>query len=295
MPGFYTAKLGVARNGTFEGHGMDLDAYLARIGLDRPVAPTLDGLRTLHRAHLRAIPYENLDVQFGHPVTLDRNAIFDKLVTRKRGGWCYEMNGLFGWALAELGFNVTRATGSVMRSARGPAADGNHLVLRVELGKGTWLADVGFGDGTLDPIPVRSGAFTANGFGFSVERLDADWWRFHNHPAGAAASFDFHLAPADENLLARQCRWLQTSEDSPFVQNLTVQRHLEDGLVVLRGRVLRGITPTGVTEMTIDDADSFTATLRDTFGLDLPQAASLWPVVMARHEALFGESRRSPG
>ncbi len=267
---------------------MELAAYLDRIGLDTVPRADLAGLRTLHRAHLRAIPYENLDVPLGHPVTIEIPAIYDKLVTRRRGGWCYEMNGLFGWALEELGFDVTRATGAVERSARGPASEGNHLVLKVELEEGTYLADVGFGDGPLDPFRVAARRFSINGFPFSISQIDAEWWRLHNHPAGGAPNFDFHLAPAKEAQLAAQCQWLQTSEDSPFVQNAIVMRHVADGLVVLRGRVLRGITPGSVAEMIIDDADSYVETLRESFGLDLPEAASLWPAICERHDAVFG-------
>jgi N-hydroxyarylamine O-acetyltransferase len=109
---------------------MNIEAYLARIGLRAPVEPNLAGLQALHRAHLPAIPYENLDVQLGRPVTIARPPIFDKIVTRRRGGWCYEMNALLGWALGELGFKVTHATGPVMREAAGEINAGNHLVRR---------------------------------------------------------------------------------------------------------------------------------------------------------------------
>src|ERR1700753_3713812 len=112
--------------------GMNIGAYLRRIGLPGPLPPTLETLRRVHAAHLRAIPYENIDVQLGRPVTIERAAIFDKIVNRRRGGWCYEMNGLLGWALGELGFKVTRATGAVMREMFGQATEANHLVLRVE-------------------------------------------------------------------------------------------------------------------------------------------------------------------
>ena len=274
---------------------MKIDSYLDRVGLTKRPYPNLAGLTTLHRAHLRAIPYENLDVQLGHPVTTALEPIYEKLVTNRRGGWCYEMNGLFGWALGELGFRVTRATGAVMRKVIGEGAHGNHLVLKVEMNEGLYLADVGFGDGPHDPIAVRAGAFQANGFEFSLSQVESDWWRLHNHPAGGAPSFDFNLAPADETLLERQCQRLQTAPESPFVQNAVCQRHLADGLLALRGRVLRSITPDCVSERLIECAADYLETLREQFALNLPEASSLWPAICARHDALFGAVNRSPG
>ncbi|MBS0471936.1 MAG: arylamine N-acetyltransferase [Proteobacteria bacterium] len=270
---------------------MNLEAYLARIGLDRPPPPTLAGLRMVHRAHLLAIPYENLDVQLGRPLTTAPEEAFEKIVSRGRGGWCYEMNGLLGWALGELGFHVTRATGAVVRSLKGEAAEGNHLVLRVELPEGIYLADVGFGDGPRDPIPVSVGAFESAGFVFSLSRVDDAWWRFSNDPRGGAPNFDFNLAPADEALLSDRCIMLQTSEQSPFVQNLVAQRHTADGIAILRGRVLRRLTPAATDECEIADAGELIRTLSDVFGLDVPEVATLWPRIVARHDEVLAQKR----
>jgi N-hydroxyarylamine O-acetyltransferase len=270
---------------------MNLDAYLARIGLKTRPAPTLEGLRTLHRAHLLAIPYENIDVQLGRPVTIERPAIFEKIVGRGRGGWCYEMNGILGWALAELGFDVTRATGAVVRSLKGEMSEGNHLVLRVELPEGIYLADVGFGDGPRDPIPVAVGAFESNGFVFSLARVDDTWWRFSNDPRGGAPNFDFNLAPADESMLADRCEFLQTSPKSPFVQNLVAQRHTPEGLAILRGKVLRRLTPATTAEHEIADAGELIRTLNSVFNLDVPEVAELWPRILERHDALLEQKR----
>src|SRR3954451_21382564 len=98
---------------------MELAAYLARIGYAGPVRPDLSTLRAVHRAHLQAIPYDSLDVQLGRPLTLDPAAAYDKIVRRRRGGWCYEMSGLLGWALGEIGFSVPRMAGAAMRAERG--------------------------------------------------------------------------------------------------------------------------------------------------------------------------------
>jgi N-hydroxyarylamine O-acetyltransferase len=270
---------------------MNIDHYLRRIGVTGPIEPNLESLRALHRAHLLAIPYENLDVQLGRPVTIEIPAIYKKIVEGGRGGWCYEMNGIFGWALKELGFRVTRATGSVMREMGGDASNGNHLVLRIETDEGLYLADVGFGDGPIQPIAIVPGEFTAHGFSFGLTRIDENWWRLRNHPAGGAPSFDFHLAPADETLLATQCHRLQTAPDSIFVQNVFCFRFTREGLVNLRGRVLRTVTPQGVSERLLESAGEFQSVIEETLGLNIPEASSLWPRVCARHEQVLAERK----
>src|SRR6185312_10004504 len=254
-----------------------LDSYLRRVGLATPPPADLEGLRTVHRAHLRAIPYENIDVQLGHPVTTERGPTLEKILGRGRGGWCYEMNGTMGWALEQLGFKVTRLAGAVMREAFGDPFAGNHLVLKVELPEGLYLADAGFGDGPLEPIRIAEGAFSSGGFDFRLARVDDKWWRLHNHPFGGAKSFDFTLDAADEAQLASMCHRLQTEEWSPFVQNLVVQRHTPEGLTILRGRVVRMVTPQGFSDRTLDSAEELVRFLDEAFGLRVPEVASLWP------------------
>jgi len=267
---------------------MNIDAYLERIGLDYRPPPTLAGLTAVHRAHLFAVPYENLDVQLGRTVGLAVPAIFDKIVTRRRGGWCYEMNGVLGWALGQLGFRVTRATGAVMREMFADPTHGNHLVLRVDMGEGVWLADAGFGDGPVDPIRVVEGEFSANGFTFKLTHESDGWWRMHNLPGIGAKSFDFNLAPADEAMLQERCTFLQTAPASNFVLNFTAQRCVPHGLVIIRGRTFRRVRPDGQEERLIASAEDFVETLRGEFGIVDPEAATIWPKVVARHEQLFG-------
>lgn len=273
---------------------MDVGAYLNRIALSGPLPPTLDTLRRVHAAHLRAIPYENLDVQFGRPVTIDRPAIYDKIVNRRRGGWCYEMNGLLGWALDQLGFKVTRATGAVMREMFGEPTEGNHLVLRVELAEGVYLADVGFGDGPVEPIRIVEGDFVSGGLPFSVSRVDDHWWRLRNHPWGGAPNFDFNLAAADESKLAARCHQLQTAPDSHFVLNLFCFRFRENSIVSVRGRVVRTVTAQGHEDRILNSADELVRFFDEELDLRDPELASLWPKICARHDVVMAEQAKKP-
>ncbi|HET6969977.1 MAG TPA: arylamine N-acetyltransferase [Phenylobacterium sp.] len=244
-------------------------------------------MRAVHRAHAFAIPYENFDVQLGRPLTPDPAAAFDKIVRRRRGGWCYEMNGLLGAALQAIGFKVTRLAGAAVRGIMGDEAIGNHLVLLVDLDGEPWIADVGFGDGSRDPFPLREGPVVSDGYAYALERLDADWWRFQNHPDGGAPHFDFRLEPADPALLAAKCLELQASPGSPFVLNAIAQRHYGDEVRMLRGRVFRRVRPGWVDESLIDSAADLVALLQREFDLDLPEAATLWPRICARHDEVF--------
>ncbi len=266
---------------------MNLQSYLDRIGFRGQPRPDLDTLTRVHRAHVECIPYENFDVQFGRTITRDPAAAFEKLVERRRGGWCYEMNGLLGWALDEIGFKVTRMAGGVMRVERGDAAIGNHLILRVDLDR-PYLADVGFGDGLIEPIPLQAGTVRQRHFSFSLEEFEPGWWRFHDNALARATSFDFQLAPADPALLDERCAFLQTSPESGFVLNAVVQRHLPDGrFAMMRGKVLTFVGAE-VTTREIASARAYVETLADTFALELPEAAALWPKIEARHRELFG-------
>jgi N-hydroxyarylamine O-acetyltransferase len=265
---------------------MDLRAYLHRIGYRGPVAPTLDVLRAVHRCHACAIAYENLDVIRAVPVDQDIERIFAKIVGDGRGGWCYEMNGLLGWALREIGFTVTRMCGGVMRADRGDEAFGNHLVLKVDL-DGPWIADVGLGDGIFEPIPLREATSTQHGQRYRLQRLAPGEWRFHNRDNAMPPTFDFVERPADETLLARTCDTLQTDPESMFRQNLVCQRMRVDGGHMLLGRVLThhtGAEPRRLLESEADLVD----VLENVFGITVPDVTGLWPRVVARHETLFG-------
>lgn len=264
---------------------MQLSQYLDRIGFEGPVRVDLDTLRRIHRQHVLTVPYENLDVQLGRPVSRSAASAYDKIVTRRRGGWCYEMNGVLGWALEEAGFRVTRMAGGVRRAQMGDAAVGNHLVLAVHLEQ-DYLADTGFGDGLIEPVPIASGPITQGHSTFSLEELGGGWWRFHGDPRIGGLSFDFERVPANETLLERQCQWLQSAAESPFVQNAVLQKHLPDRHIALRGCVYSNAGEESFHRV-VTSADDYVQLLRERFGLDLPEVLTLWPKIEARHREVF--------
>lgn len=265
---------------------MNLADYLARIGFDRPVRTDIQTLSALCRAHVNAIPFDPLDVAMGKSVTRAPEDAFDKIVRRGRGGWCYEMNGLFAWALEEAGFKVRRLAGGVAREFTGDDAVGNHLMLIVDL-DGPWLVDVGFGDGLTTTVPLQEGAFDNSVMRCGLVDMGDGWWRYKNDPRGAAPSYDFNLDVTDEALLEERCRWLQTDPSSPFIQNAVAQRWNGDQHLSLRGRVMQHIGPDGKEQELVETAEEYVRLLKDEMRLDLPEAASLWPKICARHEEVF--------
>ncbi|MEM9620047.1 MAG: arylamine N-acetyltransferase [Pseudomonadota bacterium] len=260
---------------------MDVNQYLQRIHFQGRPAADLATLRQIHHQHLLHIPYENLDVQLGTPLDFDMQRIFTKLVTHNRGGWCYEMNGLMGWALSELGFQVTRMSGAVMRASEGDLQLGNHLLLEVLLEQ-PYLADVGLGDGLREPIPIRAGEYIQGGLTYRLEHMADGYWRLHNQQFSNVSSFDFKHAPALEDELEAKCQWLQTAPESPFKMLLIAQRFKPESIAVQLGKVSTTITAQGKQSETRETLEELQQHLRDEFDLSV-DLSDIWPAIEAAH------------
>src|SRR5512142_614057 len=111
---------------------MDVKTYLARIYYHGSVDPTLETLCALHRAHMQAVPFENLDIPLKRPIVLDEELLFDKIVNRRRGGFCYELNGLFSALLRKMGFNVRRLSARTANAGGGFGMEFGHMTLLVQ-------------------------------------------------------------------------------------------------------------------------------------------------------------------
>jgi len=268
---------------------LELKHYFKRIGYDGSPGINFETLRAVHQLQSDAITYENLDVQLDRPIGRAIDDIYEKIVIQGRGGWCYEQNELLDWALSEIGFRVTQHAGGVMRDSNGQSAVGNHLVLIVDLDR-PYLADCGFGDGIIEPLPFAFGKYTQRGLGFRLSKTDDGWWRFHNHAHGAAADFDFREELADQPLLDEKCRQLQTDPHSGFVLNAVCQRHQPNGHYTLRGRVLKVLRNGVFEQRLVTDLADYKATLLDVFALQLPEAGRIWTKIEARHATLFPQT-----
>jgi N-hydroxyarylamine O-acetyltransferase len=201
---------------------IDIDAYLERIGYGGAREPTPEMLRALHRAHLLAAPFENLDIHLGRPIVLDEAALFDKIVRRRRGGFCYELNGLFAALLRALGFEVTLLAAGVARQSGGFGPEFDHLTLLVRAPQGEaaadsppLLADVGFGDSFREPLRLVEGAEQEqDGRAYRVERDGEHWTMLQRDGAGWEPQYRFTLQPRRLAEYAEMCNYHQTSPDS---------------------------------------------------------------------------------
>lgn len=268
---------------------MRLQPYLDRIEYRGSVRPGFATLAALQEAHVCSVPFENLDVQLGHPLSTRIEEAYEKIVANRRGGWCYEQNGLFGWVLSQIGFEVTRVSASVMREQRGAASAASHLCLIVQCPESTkpYLVDVGFGGSMYRPIALAEAQYDQAPFKLGLNRLDDRNWRFWEDLGDGQFTYDFTEEPACESSLAEKSSLLQSDPASSFVLNLVAQQRSRNRHCSLRGRVF-SIAESGARKTkTVDSPEELVAILANEFGLDVPEAAGLWPKINARHDQLF--------
>jgi N-hydroxyarylamine O-acetyltransferase len=265
---------------------LELAAYLDRIGFEGTARADLETLTGLQRAHAGAVPFENLDVQLRRPLALDVERSYDKIVTRGRGGWCFEMNGIMEWALKEIGFDVMRMSAGVRREQLGDGQLGNHLCLLVRLDQ-PYLVDVGFGGSLVAPLPLRASEREDPPYRVGLSETGDGYWRFCETALQVPFTFDFRAVASDEALFAARCQQLQSDPASSFVQNLVVQRRAGDTHLSLRGRVLTTLHSTHADKVLLNSADELVETIQSRFHLDVPEVATLWPAICARHAAVF--------
>lgn len=218
---------------------MNLDAYLARIGVQRPDAPALDALKRLHAAHLAAFTFDNIDIQRHGTIAVDSESVAKKFLERHGGGYCFEQNTLFGAVLRELGFAVTPI---LARVCAGPAErrSRNHLILRVDLEGEPWLADVGFGaTGPLEPIRLQEGMITTQaGIDYSLRRNGGQWTLAMRCAGETEELYEFSEEVATQGDVEVANYYTSTHPDSVFRRTLTIQRMTPDERLILRNTVL---------------------------------------------------------
>jgi N-hydroxyarylamine O-acetyltransferase len=243
-----------------------VSAYLDRIGAERPARPGLAGLRELHRRHLRSVPFENLSIHLGEPITLEPASLVGKLTGSRRGGFCYELNGAFAALLTTLGYRVTMLAARVHGDAGfGPPFD--HLTLCVDLGE-PWLVDVGFGRHSEFPLRLdERGDQRDPGGVFRIEETpDGDLDVLRN----GGPQYRIEQRPRTLPDFEVTCWWQCTSPKSVFTRSAMCTRLTGAGRVTLSDHTLVTTDAAGRHQTELTDQALLDA-YREHFGIVLPR------------------------
>jgi N-hydroxyarylamine O-acetyltransferase len=246
---------------------MDVEAYLQRIGYNGDRIPNAETLHNLHHAHLLTVPFENLDIHWGRPIVLDEKSLYEKIVLRRRGGFCYEANGLFAALLRELGFNVTLLSARVIDNGS-PGPDFDHMTLLVQLEE-RWLADVGFGDSFREPLRLDDPSAQLQNHGAYRLIRDGEQWTLQARSSDNEwmPQYMFTLRPYQLADFAGMCHYHQTSPQSHFTQKRVCSLATPAGRVTLSDTRLI-ITQNGERqERILASQEEYAKTLREYLGI----------------------------
>lgn len=256
---------------------VNTEAYLKRINYTGSLAPTAETLRNLQVAHLRTVPFENLSIHLGEPIVLEDDALFAKIVEKRRGGFCYEANGLFAALLRSLGYEVAMLSAGVAGDQGDFSPDFDHMCLMVTIGDSSaqrWLVDVGFGDSFLEPLRLEGGEQVQGTRAYRIvisspyllleQRNDGEDWK---------PQYRFTLQPYAYSAYEERSRFHQTSPESHFTKGRICSRFTETGRISLSE--MRFITTAGSgvneerAERTLMSDEEYAEVLRDRFGITL--------------------------
>ena len=248
---------------------MNIPSYLTRLNYSASVKPDAETLHGLQSAHLLTIPFENLDISLKRPIQLSEEALWDKIILGKRGGFCYELNGLFAWLLKEIGFDVTYLNAHVFNREGNLGIDFDHLALLVRIPQESiWLADVGFGDSFNEPLNFEVRGEQVQGLrSYRLEQISegyVTWQKNYDGSWERQYFFDLqpHNFPADYE---SACLYHQTSSDSSFTRRSIISKATLDGRVSLEaGRLI--ITTNGKREeRLVASQEEYQMLLKDIF------------------------------
>lgn len=274
--------------------------YLEKIGVDPGLPATLETLRLMHRAHLDAVPYENLGIMLanlvgGAPPSTATEDCVARVATVGRAGYCFHQNAALGAGLDALGFHVTRRHGHVWtQPEHRDGAELNHLVLVVsglptdDNPGGHWWPDAGLGEGFRDPVALVDGAFDDGGFTYAVAGASPDGWSFANAPGGTFAGIEVTTRPVTATDIRAAHRELSTPPDGHFARIPVVQRRQDSHYDSLRGCVLGRVEAVGRDERDVTSYDDWRAALVEVVRVpvdDIPDddLRALWWGVRESH------------
>lgn len=254
---------------------MNSREYLERIGVDGAVSPDAESLRSLQRQHLLSVPFENLDIDWKRPIVLDTARFYEKIVTGRRGGFCYELNGLFNELLREIGFQ-TRLISAKVYNGTDFGREFDHAAVIVTIGELEYLADVGFGEFSAEPLRLvpdieqrdREGIFSLHraepGSLVAAKKRDGQW----------VPEYKFSLLGRDLSEFAEMCDFQQYSPESHFTKGKLCSQLTESGRKTLTDSKYIVTTGGERSETAVDSEGEFYRLLETEFGITRPQTGN---------------------
>jgi N-hydroxyarylamine O-acetyltransferase len=274
-----------------------MDAYLRRLELD-PEPPSVEALFRIHRAHVDRVPYETTWIHLGEQWDINSDSAIERIVRRKRGGYCFHLNGSLAGLLATMGFDVSLHVGGVHHEEPTGEEMTNHLVLLVAglpsiaNPEGNWYVDAGLGDALYEPLPLVAGTYQQGPMTFALEETPGGVgdWHFIHDAQGSFTGMNFRAAVATIADFADKHRRLSTSPDSGFVRNVVAQRRQQHGVTWLRALTRGQRDSSGTTTSFVTNRDEWFALLADEFflsfdGVDSDSKDRLWTSARTAHEA----------
>lgn len=252
---------------------MKVNAYLERINYQGSREPNLEVLQQLQWAHLQHVPFENLDIHYHRPIIIDKARVFEKIVANKRGGFCYELNGLFGELLLQLGFDVKKISARVYDKSKGYGAEFDHLALLVTVEEQVYLTDVGFGDFTHTPLKLELNTIQQDVRGEFV----INEYEYEGKYLRVCKKVKGQLIP--QYLLTTigrgwtdfkdMCHYHQTHPDSHFTQSKLITITKKEGRVTLSSKALKIIENEKVRKIELNRSTEFEEYLWDYFKIKM--------------------------
>lgn len=244
--------------------------YLNRIGINEKDLPSnLETLKFLQKTHLLSVPFENLDIHWKNPIVLDTEKFFDKIIDKKRGGFCYELNGLFNELLTELGFQ-TKVISARVFNGKDFGAEYDHLAILVKIEDEEYLVDVGFGDFSAEPLKfvLDTEQTDANGI-FLIRKQDEEYFEVvKKHGESWESEYIFKDLARELNEFAEMCNFHQTSPASHFTRGKLCSLMTENGRKTLTDKKFIKTENGAKTEAEIASEVEFNDILAREFAID---------------------------
>lgn len=253
---------------------MNIHPYLNRLNFHLPVTVDQNVLYKLQKQHLLNIPFENLDIHYEKKISLSTNDIYQKIIIEKRGGFCYELNGLFHLLLKEIGFNAKLISAKVHTKNGEYSPEYDHLAIIVSLDNQDFLVDVGFGNFSLEPLKLELDEKIIDSFGlFKFDKYNTEYYRINElNNDDLIPQYIFKIEDRKLSEFAKRCEFHQTSLDSHFTKKKLISIAKNDGRITLTNSQLK-ITRSGIAEEINFEENEFETKLKQYFNIEIEKGS----------------------